>query len=110
MKRAMDMLFTGRTITAQEAMDYGLITHIAANPQRAAAKLGNEIATQSACAMQLGKQSLYQQAAAASSEGNLEKAYEIATKAMLENLQTTDAKSGIESFLQKRSKPEWKHE
>lgn len=105
-KRAMDMLFTGRTITAPEAMQYGLITQLAANPRRGAAKLGQQIARQSACAIQSGKQSLYQQA----SMESLAEAYDLATKAMVENLQTADAKSGIESFLQKKPPSEWKHE
>jgi enoyl-CoA hydratase/carnithine racemase len=105
-KRAIDMLFTGRTITAPQAIEYGLITKMAANPRREAAKLGRQIASQSACALQSGKQNLYQQA----SMESLAKAYELATQAMVENLQTDDAKSGIESFLQKKTTPEWKHE
>jgi enoyl-CoA hydratase/carnithine racemase len=105
MKRAMDMLFTGRRLSAPEAMEYGLITRMAANPRREAAKLGQQIADQSACAMQSGKQILYEQA----STENLAEAYNLASQAMLTNLQTSDAKTGIESFLQKKSTPKWKH-
>jgi enoyl-CoA hydratase/carnithine racemase len=105
LKRAMDMLYTGRTITAPEAMQYGLITSLAANPQKEAAKLARQIATQSAGAMQMGKRSLYQQA----SESSLEQAYQVAEQAMLENLQTQDAKSGMESFVQKKVTPTWEH-
>ena len=99
------MLYTGRTITAPEAMQYGLISTMAANPQREAGKLARQIANQSACAMQMGKRSLYQQSSAAT----LEEAYLIAEKAMLENLQTKDAKSGMDSFLQKKGMPQWEH-
>lgn len=105
LKRALDMLYTGRTITAPEAMQYGLITTMAANPQREAAKLAFQIASQSACAMQLGKRSFYQQASA----DTLQQAYSIAEKAMLENLQTEDSKLGVDSFLQKTGSPKWKH-
>ena len=106
MKRAMDMLYTGRTITAPEALQYGLITHIAANPRREAAKLARHIALHSASALQSGKRNLYKQASADS----LKAAYDIATPAMIKNLETTDAKTGIAAFLQKKPTPEWKHE
>lgn len=105
-KRSMDMLLTGRTVTAPEAMAYGLITHMAANPRREAAKLAEQIAGQSACALQSGKRNLYKQA----SMESLELAYDLATRAMLENLQTNDAKLGIQSFLKKDNVPEWKHQ
>ncbi len=105
LKRALEMLYTGRTITAPEALQYGLITSLAANPRRQAAKLAHKLAGQSAGAMQAGKQIFYQQASAE----NLEKAYDLADQGMLQNLQTEDAKAGIESFLQKTAKPEWIH-
>lgn len=105
LKRALDMLYTGRTITAPEALQYGLITHMAANPQRQASKLAHQIANQSACAMQAGKQILYEQVSA----DNLESAYEIANRGMLQNLQTRDACDGIASFLNKQEKPKWNH-
>jgi enoyl-CoA hydratase/carnithine racemase len=106
LKKALDMLYTGRTITASEALQYGLITHIAANPRREALKLAEQIAGQSSCAMQSGKRAFYQQAEAES----LKSAYQLASAAMLENLQTKDAQQGIECFVQKRGVVDWKHE
>lgn len=101
------MLYTGRSLTAKEALQYGLISHIAANPRREALKLAEQIAGQSASAMQAGKRAFYQQVEA----GSLKAAYEIATAAMVENLQTKDSQAGIESFVQKRVEPlHWKHE
>jgi enoyl-CoA hydratase/carnithine racemase len=107
-KRAVDMLYTGRVLTAPEALDYGLISRMVANPQKQAQELAQTLASQSACAMQLGKQTLYQQAYC-SSTGSLDEAYGIASKAMVENLKTRDAKHGIQSFLEKKP-PTWKHE
>lgn len=105
LKQALDMLYTGRVITAQEALSYGLITQLAANPQKEAANLAQTIASQSAAAMQAGKRTLYSQASARS----LKTAYEIASQAMVDNLQTVDAKEGIDAFLSKKPHPEWKH-
>jgi enoyl-CoA hydratase/carnithine racemase len=98
LKKSLDMLYTGRTITASEAVQYGLITHVAANPRREALKLAVQIAGQSACAMQSGKRTLYQQIEAES----LKAAYQLASAAMVENLQTKDAKEGIDAFIGKR--------
>ncbi len=106
LKKALDMLYTGRTITASEAVQYGLITHVAANPRREASKLAAQIAGQSACAMQSGKQIFYRQTEAES----LKAAYQLASAAMVENLQTKDATEGINAFVGKRECMEWKHE
>jgi len=97
LKKALDMLYTGRTITASEALQYGLITHTAANPRREAMKLAEDIASQSTFAMQSGKRTFYQQVEAQSLKG----AYQIASTAMVENLQTKDTQYGLESFLRK---------
>lgn len=106
LKKALDMLYTGRTITAFEALQYGLITHVAANPRREALKIAGQIASQSASAMQSGKHILYQQA----ERSTLEEAYEVASQAMLDNMQTNDAQEGIDAFIEKRDGvPEWKH-
>jgi enoyl-CoA hydratase/carnithine racemase len=104
-KRAMHMLYTGQVITAQEALDYGLITQIKGNARKEAQKVAQQLASQSACAIQLGKRTLHEQASASC----LDEAYEIASRAMVENLKYRDARHGIESFLEKKP-PTWKHE
>jgi enoyl-CoA hydratase/carnithine racemase len=113
-KRAMDMLLTGRVISANEALDYGLVSRIVAAEntdgdkdmavQREAQILAKSIASKSACAMRIGKRTLYQQQAALS----LDEAYRIASRAMVENLETEDARHGIQSFLEGQ-RPVWKH-
>lgn len=102
--RAMDLLLTGRILTAQEALMFGLLSRIAGNPQKEGLKLAKEIASHSAPALQAAKAVLYQQEAAP----NLEAAYEIANQAMVENLKTADAHNGIRAFLDKES-VEWLH-
>lgn len=103
-KRALDMLYTGRVVSSQEALSYGLVTRLAENPREEAAKIASQVASFSACAVQPGKRTLYQQAGAAT----IEDAYEIASQAMLINLETKDAIYGIKSFISKK-KPEWEH-
>jgi enoyl-CoA hydratase/carnithine racemase len=99
-KRSLDMLYTGRVLTAPEALEYGLISRMVANPQKQAQELAQTLASQSACAMQLGKQTVYQQAY--SSTGSLDEAYGIASQAMVENMKTRDANHCIQSFLEKK--------
>lgn len=106
LKQALDMVFTGRPVSAQEALQFGLVTQLAEDPQKDAAELAQLIASKSAAAVQAGKRTLYSQASARS----LKTAYEIATDAMIGNLQTSDAKSGIGAFLRKEPQPIWKHE
>jgi enoyl-CoA hydratase/carnithine racemase len=116
-KKAMDMLLTGRVLSANQALEYGLISRIvekideedddddeATSVQKEAYALAKSIAGRSACAVGLGKQTFYQQAA----ETSLDRAYKMASAAMVKNLQTYDASHGIGAFLNK-TKPEWKH-
>jgi enoyl-CoA hydratase/carnithine racemase len=105
MKRSLDMLYTGRFITAQEAYDFGLVSRVVENPHRGAADIARIIATErSAAAMSMGKQVFYHQLDARDSK----EAYSIASQAMEDNMQLLDASIGIHSFLQK-SKPAWKN-
>jgi len=105
-KRAMDMLYTGRTVSAEEAHRFGLVTRVDEHPRHAARELAQELASRvSQVALRMGKKTLYQQASAPT----VKDAYRIATPAMLDNLHNThDARHGIDSFLQKKA-PEWKH-
>jgi enoyl-CoA hydratase/carnithine racemase len=103
-KRALDMLYTGRVISAPTALGYGLISRMVDEPEAETQALARRLASQSGSAMQLGKQTVYQQALIS----NKEEAYAIANDAMVKNLQTRDAQHGIQSFLEKK-KPSWKH-
>jgi enoyl-CoA hydratase/carnithine racemase len=102
----MDMLLTGRLITAEEALDYGLVSRIVAEDntdgdkgmaaQREAHILAKSIASKSVCAMRIGKRILYQRQAALS----LDEAYRIASRTMVENLEMEVARHGIQSFFE----------
>lgn len=106
MKRAIDMLYTGRAITAEEALDFGLVSRVVENPYKEAAEIAKTMATErSSATLSMGKHVFYEQLIANDSE----EAYSIASKAMEENMKLMDARIGIHSFLQK-SKPTWRHQ
>ena len=102
-KKAMEMLLTGRPISAQEALDFGLISRIAPADEleEQVMDLAKQIASASAHTLALGKAAFYQQI-----EMDRPSAYQFASKVMVDNLQADDAKEGISAFLEKRS-PVW---
>ena len=102
-KKAMEMLLTGKPISAQEALDFGLISRIvpAEELEDQVMALARQIASASADTLALGKAAFYQQI-----EMDRPSAYQFASKVMVDNLQTDDAKEGITAFLEKRP-PVW---
>ena len=102
-KKAMEMLLTGRPISAQEALDFGLISRIVPADQldEQVSELARQIASASADTLALGKAAFYRQI-----EMDRPSAYQFASKVMVENLLTDDAKEGISAFLEKRT-PTW---
>lgn len=102
-KKAMEMLLTGRPISAQEALEFGLISRIApaADLEEQVDVLARQIASASAHTLALGKTAFYQQI-----EMDRPSAYEFAGKVMVNNLLADDAKEGISAFLEKRQ-PVW---
>jgi enoyl-CoA hydratase/carnithine racemase len=102
-KKAMEMLLTGRPISAQEALDFGLISRIvpADELEERVMELARQIASASADTLALGKAAFYRQI-----EMDRPSAYQFASKVMVDNLQSDDAKEGISAFLEKRS-PVW---
>ena len=102
-KKAMEMLLTGRPISAQEALDFGLISRIAPADEleTQTMALARHIASASAHTLALGKAAFYRQI-----EMNRPDAYRFAGKVMVDNLLAADAKEGITAFLEKRP-PVW---
>ncbi len=102
-KKAMEMLLTGRPISAQEALDFGLISRIAPAEEldEQVMELARQIASASAHTLALGKAAFYQQIEMARPD-----AYQFAGKVMVDNLLADDAHEGITAFLEKR-KPVW---
>jgi len=103
-KRALEMLFTGRAISAEEAERYGLVNKVVPSDRLAAEtlSLANHIIQASPLTLALGKQSFYRQI-----EVEENQAYGYAKEMMALNAVTEDAQEGISAFLQKRN-PKWK--
>ena len=105
-KQAMQMLLTGDFISAQTAREYGLVNEVvpAAELKSATIELARKITAKSAHAIRLGKEMFYQQLPM-----DLADAYAYAAERMTCNMDSHDAREGIDAFIEKR-KPEWKGE
>ncbi|MFT5220872.1 MAG: enoyl-CoA hydratase/carnithine racemase [Planctomycetota bacterium] len=104
-KQAMEMLLTGDFISAEKAQQYGLVNLVVneAELESATREMALKIAAKSAHSVQLGKNMFYQQI-----DMDLPAAYAYAGERMACNMDSQDAREGIDAFIQKR-KPEWKH-
>jgi enoyl-CoA hydratase/carnithine racemase len=102
-KQAMEMLLTGKPVSAATAKDIGLINRVvAAGTERdAAIALAQQVALKSAYTVKLGKEAFYRQA-----EMSLADAYRFAAEVMTENMMARDAEEGIGAFIEKRE-PKW---
>jgi enoyl-CoA hydratase/carnithine racemase len=103
-KQALELLLTGDFIDAPTALQQGLINRVVPLAQLDAAvwQLAESIINKSPLAIRLGKELFYRQL-----DLGLEEAYACATEVMAGNLDSTDAREGIDAFIGKR-KPEWK--
>src|SRR6516165_3676216 len=102
-KPALEMLLTGKPISAQRALELGLVNKVVALDQLDASvdELVQAIKASSPLTIRLGKAAFYDQLAL--DEGT---AYQRATDVMTDNAQRHDAQEGMEAFLQKR-RPVW---
>ncbi len=103
-KRTLELLLTGKIITAEEAERIGLINRVVKKGtlDEETMKLANELASKSPLALQITKEAFYKMA-----DVEFSKALEIANYAFSRICATDDAKEGIEAFLEKRE-PHWK--
>lgn len=101
---AMEMVLNNRTLTAAEALQYGLVNRVV--PPEVfldeALKLANEIAARAPLAVRLGKEAVNHTFETSLSDGI---AHERRSFYFL--FSTEDQKEGMQAFLAKR-KPEWK--
>lgn len=103
-KHAMEMLLTGDMISAARAYEIGLVNRVvpASALETTALELAQKLASKSSATLATGKQAFYAQL-----NQSLENAYDHCSQVMCCNLQSDDAKEGIDAFLNKRT-PEWK--
>ena len=104
-KRALDMLFTGEFIDAQTALRDGLVSRVvpAADLDRATKALADRIAGQPPQQIAEGKAMFHKHMTM-----ELDQAYALATEFMAGAIQREDAQAGIDAFVNKKPKPEWK--
>jgi enoyl-CoA hydratase/carnithine racemase len=102
-KPALEMLLTGKPITAQRACELGLINRVVSLSELdgAVQEYVDAIAASSPLTVRLGRAAFYSQLALDESA-----AYEQATSVMTDNALCADAQEGIQAFLQKR-RPVW---
>jgi len=102
-KHALEMLFTGDMISAEDAYRVGLVNHVVepGTAREEALKLARKIAAKSTAVVKLGKEAFYRQL-----EMGIADAYEHATEVMVKNMMARDAKEGISAFVEKRQ-PTW---
>ncbi len=102
-KQALHMLLTGDFISAQTALQYGLVNEVvaAAELEVASIAMAQKIVAKSAHAIAIGKDMFYRQLPM-----DLVEAYAYASERMACNMDSHDAREGIDAFIQKR-KPEW---
>ncbi len=103
-KQAMQMLLTGDFIDAETARQFGLVNTVTPIDEldEAVASLAQKIVDKSPLAVGLGKKMFYQQA-----NMNLSAAYQFAGERMTCNMDSEDAREGIDAFIEKR-KAVWK--
>jgi enoyl-CoA hydratase/carnithine racemase len=102
-RRAMEMLLTGEPISAQDAVDAGLVNRVVPAAELAAATraLAAKIAGSSAYVVAIGKAAFYRQL-----QMPQPLAYDYAQDVMVANAAAGDAQEGMKAFLEKRQ-PKW---
>jgi enoyl-CoA hydratase/carnithine racemase len=102
-RRAMDMLLSGRFVSAEEALQFGLVNKVV-SPERLAEETRNwamELAKASPFVLSLGKNAFYSQV-----DLDERSAYEYAKEVITMNCMTEDAFEGMSAFIEKRP-PVW---
>lgn len=101
---AMEMVLNNRTLTAEEAQQFGLVNRVAP-PERyldEALQLANEIAARAPLAVRMGKEAVNHAFESFLSDGLADE-----RRAFYYLFSTHDQKEGMRAFIEKRA-PEWK--
>jgi len=104
-RRAMDLILTGRTLTAEQAREFGLVTEVVADGElgKAVENLLATLGALSPAALPLTRRAVLRGAGL-----DFERALDDAEKFYLDVLMKThDAAEGIQAFIEKRA-PAWK--
>lgn len=103
-KQAMEMLLTGEPVSAARAAEIGLVNHAVADDELddAVAGMAKKIAAKSSLTLAMGKAAFYRQR-----ELPVARAYDYASRVMVENMLAADAEEGIDAFLTRRP-PQWR--
>jgi enoyl-CoA hydratase/carnithine racemase len=103
-KKTLEMMLTGRKLSAQEALECGLVNRLVPQAELEAQtmQLASEIAERSPAAIRLGLHAFYR-----SQDMELEPQLKYLEAELRRVLALEDAREGITAFLQKR-KPVWK--
>jgi len=103
-KRALEMLITGRMLSAAEAEQLGLLNRVVPREglEEATRELASELAAKSPLALQAGKRGFY-----ALEDLPYHEAVDAMTEIFAELCECEDAEEGARAFLERRE-PEWK--
>jgi enoyl-CoA hydratase/carnithine racemase len=103
-KVALDMMLTGRRVTAAEAERWGMVNRVVprAGLDDAVEQLAGELASKSPLILSLGKGSFYR-----SQDMSFDDSLAYLQSMLTVNLEAEDVAEGVSAFLQKRP-PEWK--
>ena len=98
-KKAMEMILLGERLSAQEALDMGLITRVvpAAELDEEVKKVLGNLTSKSPIGMKIGKQAFY-----AMANLPLQEALVFLSERLKEIVSTEDAREGITAFIEKR--------
>lgn len=101
-KHALEMLLVGEPISAQQAMQWGLVNKAVPADQLDAAthELAAKLAAKPPAQMAAGKRGFYQQM-----DLGLEKAYELAGRVISEAFAHEEGRAGMDAFIEKRPPP-----
>ena len=101
-KHAMEMLLTGEPISAQRALEWGLVNRVVAPGQLDAEvqKLAESIAAKPPATVAAGKRAFYQQM-----DLGLEQAYALASGVIAASFAHEEGRAGMDAFIEKRPPP-----
>ncbi len=108
-KQAAEMLFTGAFIDARRAVEIGLINRAVTTSEldHAVSEIAAQVASQSTAAIVSGKRLLRALNQMREATLTLGAAYALAGANMARDMQSVDAKQGIDAFLKKTPRGEW---